>query len=191
MVTWVVLPAALLTVAVRRGLLCRESLGLHPRVRGRRHPALLLALVVIVAYLFLEIDMWALHRAHAIFPSAELPPDAFTYRDVVPPRGPRTGGWRLLALTYLCVSAAVVEELYYRAAFDRLFPRTLVGAVAYVLTSSSVFAGAHWEGGLRNVAESFAVGLFAAVVFRVTGNLWPLMVGHLIVDWYWLDQIGG
>jgi hypothetical protein len=42
-----------------------------------------------------------------------------------------------------------------------------------------------WEGGLPSLAESFAVGVFAAIVFRLTGNVWPLIVGHIIPDGYW------
>lgn len=68
---------------------------------------------------------------------------------------------------------------------NRLFPKDWLRGVAYIVISSIVFAGAHWEGGLPNLAETFTVGIFAATIFRLTGNLWPLIVGHIITDWYW------
>lgn len=186
---WVVLPAAVLLVARRRGLFAPADLGLHAYVRGRHRPATVLALAIVVSVVFLRLDVWAAHGAHAALP-AGWPVPGFRYSDVLPPPGPRTGGWRLLAVVYLCVTAGVVEELYYRAMFDRLFPRGPAGAAGYVAASSIIFAGAHWEGGLPNVAEALAVGLFAAALFRLTRNLWPLVAGHVLTDWYWLAGAG-
>lgn len=182
--TWVVMPAVLLFVGHRRGYFTLAELGLTAKVRGSRHPWILWVLAAAVPFV-----MWRLDVSVAAWASAALPPGwalpPFRYADVVPPPGPDTGGYRLLALAYLCVGAGVVEELYYRAMMNRLFSRGWASGVGYVLMSSAVFAGAHWEGGLPNLVEAFAVGVFAATTFRLTGNLWPLILGHAVTDWYW------
>jgi hypothetical protein len=182
--TWIVMPAVLLFAGWRRGLYDPPELGLSSRVRGSPRPWLLGVLLIAVPFVFLRLDVSVAVWAHRTLPFGwPLPP--FRYTDVIPPPGPDTGGYRLLALAHLCVTAGVVEELYYRAAMDRLFPRGWVAGACYVAVSSLIFAGVHWEGGLPSLAESYAVGVFAAIVFRLTGNVWPLIVGHIITDWYW------
>jgi membrane protease YdiL (CAAX protease family) len=185
LVTWIVLPIIVLGTAIRLGLLPIESLGLHTRLRGRSRPGIVLVLVVIVPFVFLRLDLWVAQWARMTLPPG-WPTPPFNYRDALPPPGPDTGWWRLLALLHFCVSAGLVEELYYRAAFDRLFPRGWLPAIAYVITSSIVFTGAHWEGGLPNLAEALTIGLAAATLFRATQNLWPLVIAHIAIDWYWL-----
>lgn len=184
--TWIVLPAILLSVGRWRGLYTAAQLGLSSQVRGSPRPWVLIGLVIAVTYVALRLDIAVVLWARESFPSGWVY-SSFQYADVVPPRGPDTGWYRLLALLHLSVTAGVVEELYYRAAFDRLFPRGWVSAVCYVIASSLIFAGAHWEGGVQSLAESFAFGVFAAVVYRATGNVWPLMVGHIVIDWYWFS----
>ena len=75
-------------------------------------------------------------------------------------------------------TAGVVEELYDRAAFDQLFPRGCVAAIAYVPTSSAVFADAHWEADCRTWPKAS----FAASVLRMTKNVWPLIAGPVVTD---------
>jgi len=178
------MPTVLLYVGLRSRLFTPTDLGLTTQVCGARRPWLLLALSVVVPFAFWKLDISVVAWALATLPNG-WPVPSFRYTDVIPPPGPGTGFYRLLALVHLCITAGVVEELYYRAAMDRLFPRGWRAGAAYVLVSSLVFAGAHEEGGLRSVTEAFAVGILAATVFRLTGNVWPLIVGHIITDWYW------
>jgi hypothetical protein len=184
--TWILMPLVLLLAGRRRGLYTAEDLGLMTAVRGHGRGWAVWPLMAIV-----PLAMWKLDVVVAIWGHRGLPPGwslpPFHYADVVPPPGPETGWWRLLALSHLCLTAGFVEELYYRAAFDRLFPRGWLAGFAYILVSSLVFACAHWEGGLPNLAEAFAVGVFAAAVFRATRNVWPLIVGHVVTDWYWIS----
>jgi hypothetical protein len=182
--TWIVMPSVLLLAGRRLGLLSTGALGLHARIRGRERLWAVLAIVAVIAVMLPRFDTAVVGWAQGTLPDGWSHP-TFRYVDVIPPPGPDTGWYRLLALVHLCLTAAVVEEFYYRAAFDQLFPRGRLAAAAYVLASSVVFAGAHWEAGFRGVAESFAVGVFNATFFRFTQNLWPLIVGHAITDWYW------
>ncbi len=187
---WIALPAVILSIAGGRRLVSCRDLGLTADVRGRRRPLEFLALLAVIVPVFIwmeiSIDRWAF----ASLPQG-WPHPSFAYAQVVPPAGPETGWLRLLALLHLSVTAGVVEEIYYRAAFDRLFPRNRPGAAAYVIASSLVFAGAHWEGGLPAVVVALSMGIFGAIVFRSTGNLWPLLIGHVAVDWYWFASGSG
>lgn len=184
--TWIVMPAVLLGVGWRRGLYTWDELGVSMRVRGKRRPWVWVGLMAGVPVAFWWVDVDTVLWAHAHLPRGWATP-AFRYVDVIPPPGPQTGWWRLLVLAHLCLTAGVVEELYYRAAMSRLFPRGWAGGAAYVVASSVIFAGSHFEGGLPNVAEAFVVGCFAAAVYRGTGNVWPLIVGHVVVDGYWFS----
>jgi membrane protease YdiL (CAAX protease family) len=186
--TWIVMPAVLLFVGWRRGLYSSGDLGLSSQVRGVTRPWLLALLFVGVPFAFLRLNISATAWAYRTLPSGwPLPP--FRYVDVIPPPGPDTGWYRLLALLHLCITAGAVEESYYRGVMDQLFPRGWLGGACYVVASSVIFAGSHWEGGLPILAMAFAVGVFAASIFRLTGNLWPLIVGHIIADWYWLSGL--
>jgi len=182
--TWIAMPTALLLIGRYRRLYTWTDFGLTTKVRGARHPWILLALLFAVPCAMLRLDLSVSAWAEATLPSGwPLPP--FRYTDVIPPPGPDTGTFRLLSLAHLCLTAGIVEELYYRAALNRLFPRGRLSSLAYIIISSIVFAGAHWEGGLPQLAETFAFGILAATLFRLTGNLLPLIVGHVITDWYW------
>ncbi|MEX2217017.1 MAG: CPBP family intramembrane glutamic endopeptidase [Phycisphaeraceae bacterium] len=185
--TWIVMPAMLLIVGRLRGLFTFTELGLSRKVCRRDLPWAFLALLVIIPFLAIRLDMVVYQWAHSSLPSG-WPHPTFHYSDVVPLPGPDTGLWRLLVLLHLCMTAGVVEEILYRAMFDRLFPRGWAGGIAFVIISTLVFAGAHWEGGLPNVTEAAILGVFYATIYRLTGNLWPLMLGHTIIDWYWFSS---
>jgi hypothetical protein len=188
--TWIVLPALLLLMGRHRGLFSAADLGLRASVRQRESPWALFLLVPAVAFVMVQLDVAAAHwAANAL--TEGWPHPRFNYGDVIPPPGPQTGSLQLLAITHLCVTAGVVEELYYRAVFHRLFaPTGWMSAIGYVLASSVVFAGVHWEGGLPRVVEAFVVGVFAALFFRLMRNVWPLIIGHVVTDWYWFGIPG-
>ena len=182
--TWIVAPSVVLLCGLRRKLFSLADLGLSGRVRGKKRPWALLALMVAVPWIFFQIDVSVAQWAYETWPRG-WQGRPFDYTDVLPPPGPQTGWWRLLAVTYFCVTAGVVEEFYCRGALARLFGTGWFASVSYVIISSSLFAGGHWEGGVPRLAEALAVGLFAAIVFRSTQNLWPLILGHIVTDWYW------
>lgn len=59
-------------------------------------------------------------------------------------------------------------------------------APIYLILSAAIFAGSHWEFGTTKLLYTFAWGLVNATIYLATGNLWPPIVGHVIVDLYWL-----
>ena len=184
MVTWIFLPALILIVVLRRHLASVTELGLDASIRGRQRRWMVLALVPVVSLLLFATDMLVARWANTNLPVG-WPTPQFAYTDMIPPPAPGTRWWHLLAVAHFSVSAGVVEELYYRALFHRLFSEGRLASLMYVAISATVFAGAHWEGGLPRLLEAMVVGILAAGVFRVTRNLWPLIIAHAITDYYW------
>jgi membrane protease YdiL (CAAX protease family) len=52
--------------------------------------------------------------------------------------------------------------------------------------SAAVFAGSHWEFGTTKIVYTFAWGFVTGLIYLATGNLWPVIVGHVVVDLHWL-----
>jgi hypothetical protein len=184
LLTWVVMPMAILTVALRRGIVTRAELGLHLSVFGKRNEALILMFSLVASFALYHIDRWTVEKAGALFP-ANFGYSPFQYRTVVPDPGPTTGWLRLLAISYLALSAGWVEETYYRAMMSKLFSPRWWGTLLYVLVSTIVFASAHWEGGVQTMFEAAVFGGIAALLFRAIQNIWPLIIAHTIVDFLW------
>ena len=46
---------------------------------------------------------------------------------------------------------------------------------------------AHWEGGAHTMFEAAIFGLLASITFRLTRNLWPLIIAHIVIDFLWLN----
>jgi membrane protease YdiL (CAAX protease family) len=72
---------------------------------------------------------------------------------------------------------------------SRLFRPGAIGATCFVIVSSIIFALTHWEQGGIGLFESLVFGLAAATIYRATENIWPLSVGHAVVDFLWLTRI--
>jgi hypothetical protein len=182
---WIALPIAIVSIAVRMRLITLREIGLRADVRGQS-PILLLPLTIVVSIVLYHVDRWAVNRAPVFFPTNYLALPG-NYRDVVPPPGPATGWFRLLALLHLSLTAGVVEEIYHRGMFDQLFPRGVVGGIGFVLSSSLVFVSTHWEGGIYRMFEAAVFGLLASTILRLSRNLWPLMIAHMAIDFFWLN----
>jgi membrane protease YdiL (CAAX protease family) len=183
--TWIVLPAVLLLIGLRGRLFTLSDIGLGARIRGQLRPILLGFLLVAVPLGLYWLDQWAVATAVRTWPH-NFWAVGFHYSDMVPPAGPDTGWWRLLTIVHLSVAAGVVEEVLYRGMLSRVFPGTAAGAAAFVAVSLLLFVPAHWEGGIRTCFEAAVFGLAAALLFRLTHNLWPLIVAHVVIDFGWL-----
>jgi membrane protease YdiL (CAAX protease family) len=132
------------------------------------------------------IDGWLIQACHHL-PLEPTATGAFEYRNMLPPPGPASGVWRLLAVAYLAISAGLVEEFYYRGLMRLLFGRRVAGTILFVLISSLVFAGSHWEWGELKLFYTFVWGVIFAMVYIATGNLWPGIIGHAAVDAWWIS----
>jgi membrane protease YdiL (CAAX protease family) len=103
---------------------------------------------------------------------------------MLPPPGPETGAYRLLAVFYLAISAGFSEEILFRGLLRRVFGPGLIQTAAFVVISAVAFASVHLFGGHAKAAYAFGHGLAAAAIYAVTGNLWPVIVGHSLIDLY-------
>jgi len=86
-------------------------------------------------------------------------------------------------LGYLSLSAALSEELLYRAiplAFLNL--QDSRAKWVYFLAVPGIFAAAHWAQGALGAVAAFLMGFVAACLYAASRNLWPNVVGHFAVD---------
>jgi membrane protease YdiL (CAAX protease family) len=95
------------------------------------------------------------------------------------------GAARLPAVLYLCATAAVVEELFYRGVLLEAMAPLGAGvgpAIVYVVVSSTLFGLSHFESSAAEVLATGLYGVVAAVFALRVRNLWPLIAGHFVTD---------
>lgn len=95
------------------------------------------------------------------------------------------GAARLPTILYLCITAALIEELFYRGVLLEAMAPVGAGpgrATAYVVVSSALFGVSHFEGGAVEIFATGLYGVVAAVFALRVRNLWPLIVGHFAID---------
>lgn len=99
---------------------------------------------------------------------------------------PTVALWRYLCILYLVLSAAIIEEVYYRGILlhcCRLYLDNPQRArVAFLVISATLFGLSHWEGGLAKTITMSLVGLLAARLYLWTKNILPLIVGHFAMN---------
>jgi membrane protease YdiL (CAAX protease family) len=99
---------------------------------------------------------------------------------------PAGGLGRFAAVGYLCVSAAVVEEVFFRGLLryfmldHRTHPSKL-RSTWYVLASSMLFGFCHWERGAAIVFTMFFFGIAASMLYLRFSSLYPLVGAHALV----------
>lgn len=96
---------------------------------------------------------------------------------------------KLAVVLYFAASAAIVEEIIYRA-----IPYTLImqsnhikqkhQKIFFVMATSIVFSIIHWESGFHELLSTFSFGLVAALFYLSYKNIWPLIGAHFLVDMY-------
>jgi membrane protease YdiL (CAAX protease family) len=183
--TWIVMPASIYVIARHRKLFTPRDVGLSAHVCGRRAPGIVIGLAIVLIFAFYFLDRASVRWGHGLWP--DNPGHiGFTYNQVLPNPGPTTGLLRLLAVLYRGLGGGMVEELFYRGMMKCLFPSGPIGAIAFVILSSVIFASVHWEFGRVGMFEAIVFGLAAAIVYAISGNLWPLIVAHTIIDCLWL-----
>ncbi|MDQ7248510.1 CPBP family intramembrane glutamic endopeptidase [Dongia sedimenti] len=95
---------------------------------------------------------------------------------------PRPDGWLLIFdLTFGLALVALHEEIVLRRAM-RLALGGLGDGRAMTAVSSLLFGGYHWWTGVPNMIFAGVFGVFAMLLFRRTGALWPVVVLHFMVD---------
>ncbi|MES2300031.1 MAG: CPBP family intramembrane glutamic endopeptidase [Pseudomonadota bacterium] len=88
----------------------------------------------------------------------------------------------LAVLLLMILRAGVLEEFFFRGvAMGRLEAATGSRAIAAVLPLF-VFAGLHWNTGLRNMLGALALGLVLTVLYFWKRNLWANIIVHFVID---------
>ena len=183
-ITWILFPALIYITCIKKGIFKASDIGFHTKIRGYSNKLLFIAVLIIVS--IMEYPLYRLFFEHGqiLFPPDPFYISEFTYGDVVPDSGPLF----YIAIVYLALSAGIVEELYYRGLFRLLFNEGVVNSILYVVISSVVFSSVHWEGGADNLYSTFMLGLLSSTIYVVTKNIWPIISGHIVIDYLWFSQ---
>lgn len=98
---------------------------------------------------------------------------------------PDAGAARWAVVLYLSLTAAVVEEVVFRA-LPWLYLQEAMAVrwrrPLYFIVVPVLFAFAHTEQGVAGLWAAWWFGLLAGAVYLRMRSLWPAVVGHLVVD---------
>lgn len=144
--------------------------GLGPIV-GRQ--GVFLALIAFPLVIVVCVLGYGLAKILALFTPWGWQASAFLYSRAIP--GSPAGA--LAVLLYLSLTAAFVEEIFYRG-----LPALFLSRPLYPLVSAAAFALIHWESGTREVVATFLLGLLLAALYLRLRNLWPFVAGHAVTD---------
>lgn len=173
---WIVLPSAILYYVYRHyGIGLRDyGFGKLTSVQQRREIinwSFLATFILGIYYFAFGWLAWAFIDAT---------PPSFSYTKVIP-----EGNGYYVAVFYLSITAAVVEEIFFRGLIWRLVYLSTAKynkPIVYVAVSSILFGLVHWENGLPEVLAAMVFGVVACVLYLRLHNLIPLIVAHFIID---------
>jgi len=171
---WVALPIVVFALAMQRTGLGFADLGLHTTLGNRQQPWLLLLMCLLFSLVAYAVEGMTRGLAIEFIHSGGL----FGYGQVMP-ADPMLH--RVVAI-YFALTAAIVEELYFRGWLYRLCQRAGNPQLLFVSVSTPLFALIHWENGPGDTLVAAVVGLFFALSYLELKNLWPLITAHFIID---------
>ena len=178
-VFWVGIPGVALFLARKYTALDVAALGFSLELRGRRSVPGLAVACALVSLLMVGLYQLADHYAGVLFGVDE----TFAYESVMPD----SRGARVLVALYLGLTAGFVEETLYRGYACKLAACFARPQLLYLGAGPVVFAVVHWEGGWASVAAAYVMGVVTALVYLLLRNLWPLIVGHCVTDYFWFE----
>lgn len=173
--TWLLLPGILMWLFKRAGGRFQD-LGLTLPASTKAWVGFM-AYSVLLSVLLHAAYTIALEQSRAIFPVNKLAVH-FSYRSIIPTEG--VG--KIAVWIYFSLTAGVVEELFFRGLLKHVFAETAWGKIAFVLTSTVLFASIHWENGVREIFATGCTGLVASIAFLSYRNVIPLMIAHTVTD---------
>jgi Type II CAAX prenyl endopeptidase Rce1-like len=91
---------------------------------------------------------------------------------------PQQGVARWLVVTYFSLTAALIEEVAFRALPWLYFSSFKLRFWPYVLGTSLLFGAVHSEQGPHMVIATFSLGLVAAMLYAKIQNVWPFIIAH-------------
>lgn len=170
---WVLLPAVLLTVLAKRS-------GVRPAHYGCGLPSPPLASLVLGSLgVFVTAGLVFYWTRYGAWQLLGRPSGFFTFPGVFPGGPMGTVIW-----LYSAATAGIVESIFFIGLPWRWYQgiRETPSRAAYALLVSLVFAAAHWEQGPHIVIAAFFFNLVACAWYFKLGSLWPIVVGHALID---------
>lgn len=172
-IQWIVLPTTLLMFLAKKASLLPKHYGFDTVAIRWQSPILgtLGAFVTMGLAFFLTRNLsWELLGQ---------PTGFFTFPGVFP--GGLMGN---IIWLYSAVTAGIVESTFFIGLPWLLYHnvRSVPSRVVFTTLASLVFATAHWEQGPHVVVGAFFSNLVACFWFFRLGTLWPVAVGHTLVD---------
>ena len=173
-IAWIILPATLLIVGIRKNYISFQDLGL--RTSNRYLPIILISSIFacpIFHYTYTHSYAFAV----SAYPVNHFNVN-FSYQYLIPTAPP----WSYITIVYFSLTAGFVEEILYRSLLFNLFENTFLQRIVFLITSSIIFSLVHWEGGVHNLHATLIVGAVAGIIFLLTKNIWPCIVGHVFTN---------
>ncbi len=179
---WVVVPCAIILAGILGGVFSLREAGMDLRVgdsadREKNALYLLILFMAVPPVLYIAYSYFY-DLSEMLFPVNFGEVD-FDYESMIP-KEPHI---RLLVSVYLSITAGIVEEFYYRGILYTVFTDLKRSTVEYVIISSLIFSSVHWEGGVQNLFATFIFGIVCSVIYVRIKNIWPLALGHFVVDY--------
>lgn len=172
---WVILPMACLGFAYKAYHLTPDRYGLRwgRTFDSARSGLIAVALAAAVFLTFLPVQA----VAWWLFPPSV---GTLSYAPLIP-KGALGG---LVAL-YLALTAAVVEEIFFRGLLKELFlsfSGSFAAKALFVGISALLFGVSHWALGAFKVVAALYLGVAAALLYLRFDSLWPNILGHLFLN---------
>lgn len=170
-VQFVLVPAGALWILVRYGRFRLRDFGFG-RLSSEGHSWEFVGLAGLVTFLYwLSYEPISALANQFFWESAASAP----FVDALP----HTQPLRILAVFYVTLTAALVEEPVFRSLPWLYFSSVSESPVLpYVLTTSFLFAAIHWEQGLPSTIAAGSLGLVAAILYTKILNVWPFVAAH-------------
>jgi hypothetical protein len=171
LVQWVVLPSVLAWLLANRYQVRPQHYGLDPSALGFR----VLLWSVPAALTFYAAYFWVTEFAGSALGN---PGGFFAFQDVFP-----DGALGTLVWLYSALSAGIVESVFFIGLPWLLWSQTRADdRVWFTALWSAIFAAAHWEQGPHVFIGALAFNLVACAWYFRLRTLWPVVIGHVIVD---------
>jgi hypothetical protein len=96
-----------------------------------------------------------------------------------------TGVGKAFGAVYLAASASFFEEVFFVGILGYNLSRTVARRwfpLLFPISVAVLAALIHWEGGMRNLIAAGATFGVASLLYLKIRTLWPLIVGHFLID---------
>lgn len=172
---WIVLPLICLLIVQQQYQVRAHEYGIFS-IREGFPDARVLTRLFITTLAFLTYVPVQL-TAELLLPPAE---GAFSFDRVIP-----AGSLGKVTALYLALTAALVEEIYFRGLLKLVIvgkSTSICPRFLFVLISAVLFGVNHWAQGVFMVVAATYLGVIAALTYLKFGNLWFNVSAHFIVN---------